>query len=553
MNIKEIFREGIKEFKRKNALRKEKRNFKEKQKQYSIQLTELGKKAWESNVDIDQYGNIEKLIASTQDQQDELKKQQEHLETQKKEVEEKRNKENDNFNEQTKTVEDKKQEVDNRLSNEKKIRKEAQRTHDSSKSKLNYIQKEEESIKQKAANPETTEHEKTTIKDKLAAFEIEKKELNRKIDESGETIDHTSETITPMEETSSKYQKEIDTIRADQKSVIDELDTSITDLKTQLNECQKKLEKISQEQGSNFEQLGQQLAGANNDNTKVASEMTEVQNTEKEITDIKAEMDELEQLSTSDSRSAFQKMIGISAVGVLIVIGLIVLLSWLFSPKLKTDPATELANKVKQILPGPIADAINKSQKQSGTPGVDTPGPGKPVSPGDIDAAMKDFKNATGELKKQADKMYGKEIVVANREILISALPKISGWEMKDPKYHSQRFGQMEGSQLSATYIGPNSQPIQVDITDTGHASAVLTPYLMMFSMNINKENDKGYEKVMTYNNMQVIEKFDKRYNRARLTFIIKKRYLIGLKTTGPKGIEQLKEFLNEFDLKKLQ
>jgi predicted nucleic acid-binding Zn-ribbon protein len=552
MDIKAIFREGIKEFKRKNNLRKEKRKLKDKQKQYSNHLTALGKKAWESQIDIDQYGTLEKQIASTQDQEEELKNQQEQLNSQLKEVEEKRTKENDQFNDQRKILEDKKQEVDDRLNDKKKIRKEAQRTYDSSKSKRSYIQKEEESLKQKASNPETSDEEKESIKDKLAAFEIEKKELNRKIDESGESIDTSTEEITPLEEESDNFQKDIDALRADQKRVIGDLDTSISELNTQLDQCRKKLEKITQEQSENFEQLGQQLAGAKVENSEVSSEMNEVQHTEKEIANINKEINRLEQLSTSESRSAFQKMIGITAAGVLVLIGLIVLFMWLFGGKKNTDPAQAFQKEVKKNVPAPLADIINKTQKQSGQPNTNLPG-NKPVSPGDIDSAMKDFNNATGEMKKQADKLYGKEIKVADRDTLMASLPRISGWEMKEPKYHAQQFGQLKGSQLSATYIGPNSQPIQVDITDTGHASAVLAPYLMMMNMNINKEDDNGYEKVTTYNKTQVIEKFNKKYNRGRLTFIAKKRYLIGLKTTGKNSIEQLKEFLKQFDLSKLQ
>ena len=92
MSIKDIFREGMQESKRRSALSKEKRGLKDKEKIYNEQLTALGKKAWESNTGIDSSADLKEKLASTQDQLNQLNTQLEDLQKQKLEKEELENK-----------------------------------------------------------------------------------------------------------------------------------------------------------------------------------------------------------------------------------------------------------------------------------------------------------------------------------------------------------------------------------------------------------------------------------------------------------------------------
>ena len=117
MGIKQIFQEGMREFKRQSALRKEKGNFSQKEKLLSEQLTEIGEKAWESKMNIDSYGNSKKLITRAQDQMDKLNSQLSELEEKKVDFENKKKEENDSFNSQHKEVEEKKKAVDTLLNN----------------------------------------------------------------------------------------------------------------------------------------------------------------------------------------------------------------------------------------------------------------------------------------------------------------------------------------------------------------------------------------------------------------------------------------------------
>jgi hypothetical protein len=553
MGIKEIFKEGMKELKRRSALGKEKRNLKQKQKLYSEQLTTLGKKAWESNIDIEQYGNMEKLIATTQQRQDELNSQHRELETRKKQTEEKRKEEDERFEARRKEVEEKKKEVDDRLDDEKKSLKEAQKDFDSANNRLNRIREEEDQLNKKKIDAAVPEEEKKEIPAKLDALNTERQELGKKIENANQTIDRTREAIVPLEEESAKHQKEIDTIRAEQKSVLGELDQVLSETREELNDCNKKLEEVGEEQSSHFEQLGENIAAARVEDSRVAAEMTDAQATEKEIAALHLSLEKLESRGTSKSRGAFWEMIGLTVAGIIVIIFFIILLSWLFGSGDKTAEPTEnpILSKIKKTIPAPVADALDKYEKQA-----DAAAAAKKKSaetPKTMEDAVKQMESATEEIKKQSEKMHGKEIVVADKQTLMSVLPQVAGWEMKSPSYHSQQFGQLQGAALSANYTGPDSRNVRVSVTDTGHASAVLRPYLMLFNLNTVRDDDRGYEKVSTYNDMRVIEKYDKRSKRARFTFIVKKRYLVALDTSGEGSIELLKNFITKFDLSRLE
>jgi chromosome segregation ATPase len=556
MGIKDIFKKGIEEFKRRSALSKEQKNLKQRKRVYSEQLVTLGKKAWEEHIDIDRYGNLEKLIASTQGQLDDLNRHQKDLDNQRLQAEEKRKQENDTFDNRQKEVEADKKEVDTKLDGEKKTLKESQKDSDNAKNRLNQIAKEEETLNRKVSDTQTPDQEKSDIRTKLEGFTREKEELNKKIRAAGEIITAARAKIEPLEEQVSRYQKDIDRIREQQKSVVGALDKTINKLKSQLDEVNKKRSEAGKEQSNNFEQLGEQLSSAGSENPALGAELSAVHATENEMAAIKSEIESLEARGTDEARGAYMKMLGICAAGVVIVIALIYLLSGLFSTKKDPTQAGDLFNsQVEKKLPKAVVDAADKYKKviteaakkaqenQSKTT----------TAPKDMQEAAKDFNTATGQLKKQADKIYGKEIVITDKATLLSVLPTVSGWEVKDPDYRWQRFGQLEGAMAVATYKGPDNKEVRVTVTDTGHASAILAPYMMVFNMNIARDNEKGYERVSTYNNIRVIEKYDKRYKKGQMTFIIKGRYLVGLKHTGENSIDLLKQFIGKFDFSKLQ
>lgn len=526
MGIKDIFRKGMREFKRQSSLRKEKKNLSQKEKLLSEQLTLLGKKAWDSQLDIDAYGNSKELITNAQKQIDELNRQLSDLEKQKLELENKKKEENDTFNARRKEVEDKKREVDTRLNNEKKQLGEVQKEADRAENRLKQVNKEEEQLNTRAAAPETTEEQKTEIRQKLEAFKKEKGELEKKQETASEVIKTTKEKIEPLEEESAKFQKEIDQIRGEQGEVIGQLDDSLGQVNKKISDAKNQLAQVTREQEGHFQQLGDKMADKQVSDEAVSSELSAVNDTRKEMETIQLEIQSLEHQGTAESRGALWKMVGLIAAGVVVIAAIIVLLIWLLSPGEK-EPESPLASVVSR------GEKIAKER--------------------DLKDAVKKFQEATAKIKKQSEQIQGKEIVAADKAVLLSVLPDISGWKMEGTSYNKGAVGQLEYSALETTYASPGGKKIRVNLSDTAGASIMLATYKMIFRTNMTKEHENGYEKISTYNDMPVIEKYTKNPPSASFVFIVKDRYLVDLRCKEVDGIALLKDFIARFDLSKLQ
>lgn len=558
MNIKEIFQQGIKEFKRRSALSKKKRLLGQKEKLYAQQLTSLGKKAWESRIDITAYGSLKGIISTTQEQHEGLKNQLEQLEKQKQETEDKRKQENDSFEARRKEVEEKKKEVDFRLDKEKKVLKGAQKELDDAKNRLNHIPKEEEQLKQKTTDADTSDIERAEIQKKLDAFVLEKEALDKKIKDAEDAIKNSTEKITPTEEESKKLQNEINDIRAEQKEVIGKLEQLLSETRGKINDCNNKMNELNKEQDGYFEQLGEKLAAAGIGDEAVSAEFTNVRTTEKDMADIKVNIDQLDQAETPGSRRALWTMLGIMLASVAVIILVIILLFTLSGSGDKTKdtgiktttPAA--VSEAKKSLPPPVAETIEKYKQriaETGKKEKDETGD-KPMT---MEEAMEKMKAVTGEIKKQSEQIQGKEIVVSDKAALMAALPDISGWTREEPQYQKGSFAQLETSTIRSTYTGPDSQKIKISITDTASASVALQTWRIIFQMNLNREDERGYQKITTVNNIPVIEKYDKESQEASLDFIVKDRYMVELESRGKESMSLLKNLIPQFNLSGLQ
>lgn len=531
MGIKEIFQQGWKELRRKSALLQAKRELKQKEKVYEEQLTALGQKAWESKLDIDAYENVKELLTSARKQQDDLKAQLEDLEKRKKETEEKKKQENETFDSQLKEVGDKKKGIDDRLEDERKALKEAQKEMDSAKKRLTEITGEKDRLNKKAADADTPGEEKNQIPGKLEALDKEKAELDETVGTRAEEINGLLEAIKPIQEESDQFQKQIDDIRARQKQVIGELEKAISEIKKEMDGCKDKLKEVDEEQEKNFKLLGEKLAAAGVTDEAVASEMAAVQATEKEMAGIDTEIETLERQGSAAAKSAFWQMIGIVAGGVVLLIIIIVLLSMLF----KSCDKNKTADTRDDTTAAAVSETAGEKDEKSGK------------------TAPQTIEDVTAVLKERSEKIHGKDIMVADKDTLTAALPNVRGWEMKPPAYGKQAFGQMETSQLTTTYTGPDSKEIEVTLVDTATASAVLQPLKIMLSLNRTREDENGYEKITAYKGMKVIEKYDKQSKRARFSFIVNNRYIVHLDSRGDNSVKLLKDFITKFDLSKLQ
>jgi hypothetical protein len=209
-------------------------------------------------------------------------------------------------------------------------------------------------------------------------------------------------------------------------------------------------------------------------------------------------------------------------------------------------------SELKKSLPPQVAETIEKykqriaeTSKKEKDETADTPMT--------MEEAMEKMKTVTGEMKKQSEQIQGKEIVVSDKAALMAALPTINGWTRQEPQYETGSFAQLETSHLRTTYIGPDSQKIEVKITDTASASVALQTWRIILQMNLNREDERGYQKITTVNNIPVIERYDKKSREVSLGFIVKDRYMVELESQGKDSVSLLKTLIPQLNLSKLE
>ena len=103
------------------------------------------------------------------------------------------------------------------------------------------------------------------------------------------------------------------------------------------------------------------------------------------------------------------------------------------------------------------------------------------------------------EMKKQSEAIQGGKIVIAEKDTLMSALPRLDGWQMEEPRYSKSAFGGIETSSMETDYRGSGDKTIQVKISDIGTASAMLAPLKMVLQMNLSHEDGDGYQKISDF------------------------------------------------------
>jgi len=72
MSIRMILKEGLTEMRRKSRLHRLRRILAEKEKEHSKKLTILGKKAWESKLNIGPLGNLDELLSQTEEKRKDI-------------------------------------------------------------------------------------------------------------------------------------------------------------------------------------------------------------------------------------------------------------------------------------------------------------------------------------------------------------------------------------------------------------------------------------------------------------------------------------------------
>jgi len=127
--------------------------------------------------------------------------------------------------------------------------------------------------------------------------------------------------------------------------------------------------------------------------------------------------------------------------------------------------------------------------------------------------------------------------------------------EIGDLKRTAYNIGnQMGSSSVSLDFKGTDSKRIKIKILDgAGTGSPIIAMYSMMTKMDIDKENESGYERTETFNKQRVFVKYrsGNNYKKSEISYLLNERF--GVEANGwnmePK---ELWNYIKKLNLKKL-
>ena len=94
---------------------------------------------------------------------------------------------------------------------------------------------------------------------------------------------------------------------------------------------------------------------------------------------------------------------------------------------------------------------------------------------------------------------------------------------------------------------------IRIEISDAGAMTGMAAMAAFAWaSMDVDRENDTGYEKTTTIKGYRGYEKLDRQTNFAELSILVGGRFMVELEGTEV-GIDGLKAALDKIDLGKLE
>lgn len=109
------------------------------------------------------------------------------------------------------------------------------------------------------------------------------------------------------------------------------------------------------------------------------------------------------------------------------------------------------------------------------------------------------------------------------------------------------KFSQAEGK-----YETPKGEKIKIEVFDTGGLKMGLMSMAAWASLEMDREDENGYERTSTLKGHKAFEKFNKRSQKSELSLLINERFVI--KATGqPLEMQALKAAVKELPLQKFQ
>lgn len=191
--------------------------------------------------------------------------------------------------------------------------------------------------------------------------------------------------------------------------------------------------------------------------------------------------------------------------------------------------AEKAADDLKQA-----AESLGKAAAQTGTAAAT-------VGVGEAAKAMQTMANALSGAGGD-----GKPVEPIAFQTLQTHLPRVSGWEMKEPEGERMTMP-VPFSQIETRYTRGASR-IDVKIVDTGFAQLLMAPWSMMLASGYSRETSRGYEKSTTIGGNPAIEKWNKDRKNGEIDVLLGKRFMVTLEGRDIDDIKVVQDFATNFD-----
>lgn len=192
--------------------------------------------------------------------------------------------------------------------------------------------------------------------------------------------------------------------------------------------------------------------------------------------------------------------------------------------------AEKAAEDLKQA-----AEAMGKAAAQTGTAAATT-------GVGEAAKAMQSMANALSASASPD----GKPVEPVSFQTLQTQLPKVSGWEMKEPEGERMTMP-VPFSQIETRYTKGDSR-VDVKIVDTGFAQLLVAPWSMMLASGYSRETSRGYEKATMVSGNPAIEKWNKDRKNGELDVLVGKRFMVTIEGRDIDDMKLLQDFASNFD-----
>jgi len=109
-------------------------------------------------------------------------------------------------------------------------------------------------------------------------------------------------------------------------------------------------------------------------------------------------------------------------------------------------------------------------------------------------------------------------------------------------------------STFSLKFKGDDGQVIDVNISyRAGKGAAIISMFMMIENIEIDKENESGFERSQTFDGQRTLSKYksSEKYEKATLQYLLNQRF--GIEATGQKmNPDELWNFLKKLDIEQL-